>query len=201
VQTSKSHERDHRLQMTNARRGGPEQKQRVVIARAVRGPKPSVCTAQPCQVAKRLDKRLLIEGLSLFASLGFIRSLIVLRSCGRDAMADRRRGRLQTYKRPCWGTVVWLLCPGPDSDRAAGLHPGRGARMRCVACCFREFACCRSDLSLSMPIASLCWECARWSVVSGSWCGSRVKTHGLGHRMDRSAHLWRGSPRGCARAC
>ena len=30
--------------------------------------------------------------------------------------------------------------------------------MRCVAWSFLEFACCRSDLSLSMPIASLCVE-------------------------------------------
>jgi len=29
-----------------------------------------------------------------------------------NAMADRRRGRLHTYKRPCWGTVGAVPGPG-----------------------------------------------------------------------------------------
>jgi hypothetical protein len=58
----------------------------------------------------------------------------------------------------------------------------------CVAWSFREFACCRSDLLLSMLIASLCWEWAlqgaiRWSpAFQESWWAheSRRTDWGIG---------------------
>ena len=43
-------------------------------------------------------------------------------------------------------------CPGLDSNRAAGLHPGIGEYTTCSACGILEFACCRSDLLLSLPL-------------------------------------------------
>jgi hypothetical protein len=92
-----------------------------------------------------------------FGSLGFIRSFIDS-DVVADALADWRRGRLHAYKRPCWlGTVIAgararIVTAQQDSIRSAA------PRMRCVAWSFLEFACCRSDLSLSMPLASLCWE-------------------------------------------
>ncbi|MGF6636345.1 Na+-driven multidrug efflux pump [Paraburkholderia sp. MM6662-R1] len=43
-------------------------------------------------------------------------------------------------------------CPGPDSNRAAGLHPLDGEYISCSASQLFEFARCRSDLSLSLPL-------------------------------------------------
>jgi hypothetical protein len=104
--------------------------------------------------------------------------------------------RLHTYKRPCW--ALSLQCPGPDSNRAAGLHPENGEYMSCSAWRFVEFARCRSDLSLSMPIASLCVEfpfsVVRLYASSLIYPIMRLRCHGqraLGesaHTTDRSAH-------------
>jgi hypothetical protein len=71
----------------------------------------------------------------------------------RDTFGIQRRDRLHTYKRPCW--ALSLRCPGPDSNRAAGLHPESGEYIPCSAWRFVEFARCRSDLSLSMRVESL----------------------------------------------
>ena len=49
----------------------------------------------------------------------------------RDTIGIERRDRLHTYKRPCW--ALSLPCPGPDSNRAAGLHPDCGEYTSCSA--------------------------------------------------------------------
>jgi hypothetical protein len=71
-----------------------------------------------------------------------------------------RRDRLHAYKRPCWAPSQPRL--GPDSNRAAGLHPLNGEYISCSASPLIEFARCRSDLSLSFVECVLNFGTSLW---------------------------------------